>query len=91
MGSEQEIMQVVMTSPYNRLAWGTNLPSDVPTAIKPQLQQEGVHSPHGVGSGVHLEHPALVINEAVPLNPTEYLLHKITISSPGDVAIPPNT
>ena len=34
---------------------------------------------------MHLECPAWVIGEAVPLDPTEHLLHWATLSSPGDI------
>lgn len=35
---------------------------------------------------MHLEWPAQVMGEAVPLGPTGYLLHKAIVSIPGDVS-----
>ena len=62
----------------------------MPTALKSQLEQKGVHSPHGVG-GASLECSPRVIREAVPLDPTEYLLHKAALSSSEDTAALPTS
>ena len=48
------------------------LPIDLPTAIKAQLQEEGVLNQH---EGHTLSYPAWVIGEVVPLDPTGHLLH----------------
>ena len=58
---------------------------DVPIAIKAHLQQKDIHSSH-TGAGVHWECLAWVIREAVPLDPTEHLLHKATLPSQEDTA-----
>ena len=41
--------------------------------------------------GAHLECPDQVTGEAVPLNPSEHLLHVATSQNPGDIAALPNT
>ena len=50
---------------------------DVLTAIKAQGQQEGIHSTHW--KGVHLECPAWMNGEVVPLGPTGHILHKANL------------
>ena len=49
-----------------------------------------MYTAHTVGAGLHLEYPAWVIGEAVPMNYTEQLLHKALLQGPGDVVAQPN-
>ena len=59
------------------------------TAIKTQLQEKDVHSPRRWGT--NLECSAQVIRKTVSLHPIEHLLHKATLSSPGDIEVLSNT
>ena len=74
----------------SQLAWEPIPPSDVPTEIKAQLQQEGVHNSY-LEEVVHLAFLAQMTRQAVPVGPTGHLLHKATLPIPGDVAAVPKT
>ena len=62
---------------------------EVPTEIKDKLKQEGVHSPHVVADTPVLS--SLSDQGDSDTGSTEYLLHKATLPSLGDIVVLLNT